>query len=112
MQTCDSPSNRPASFVELLTGHFALTSLIPVRHVDCSTENRHFAAPGGRFSGMVSTGHPRSRIGRTLGRTRVHGNSPLGLWVVGKYAAPSGCDVPGDRSSQCLLPIIHSAQLF
>jgi len=74
---------------EKLAGDFAPARLI-LRHVELdSDEKRDHAVPRRRLSGVVPTGHPRGGIGRALGRTRLHGDSSVGLWDLGEHAAPT-----------------------
>src|SRR5213596_210936 len=95
-----------------LAGDFSLSRLI-LRHVEPENDkDRDHTAAGRRFSGMVSSGHPRGGTGRAIGRARLHGDSPVGLRDLGKYAASTRCDVSRQRPSQCLLPAFYSAQLF
>ena len=57
------------------------------RNVPLNFKNSDHATPGRRFSGMVSAGNSRGRTGRAVGRPWLHGDSPLGLWHLGKHAA-------------------------
>src|SRR6266568_3588985 len=75
-------------------------------------EDRNYAAAGRRFSGMVPASYPRCGAGRALGCARLHGDPPLGIRYLGKYAAAARRHVSCDRTPQCLLPTFHSTELF
>src|ERR1700685_4649570 len=66
-------------------------------------EDSNFTHTRGRLPRVVPAGDPRGGASRRVARARLHGDPPLGLGYLGKYAAGARPAVQGNRARERLL---------
>jgi prolyl-tRNA synthetase len=64
------------------------------------------------FRRLVSGGHRRGRNCRGIGRARLHGDPPLGLWHLGTHPEADGCPIKAAGVENCYFPLFIPLSFF